>query len=106
MSTEQSTGYWQFYDDHVAVARFTPRGPESTDCEIFWLVHPDAVEGKDYKPEDVMALWDITIKEDIWIVENNHVGIKSGAYGPGRYSMSEWGPASFIKWYMGEVVKS
>jgi Rieske 2Fe-2S family protein len=105
VTTERSTGYWQAYDDHVAVARFTPRGPESTDCEIFWLVHPDAVEGKDYKPEDVMALWDITIKEDIWIVENNHVGIKSGAYSPGRYSRREGGPMRFIKWYMDEVVR-
>jgi Rieske 2Fe-2S family protein len=101
-----STGYWQAYDDHVAVARFTPRGPEFTDCEIFWLVHPDAVEGKDYEPKDVMALWDITIREDIWIVENNHLGIKSGAYGPGRYSKNEDGPSEFIAWYMNDVVKA
>ncbi len=50
-TTDYSTGYWQAYDDHVAVARFTPRGPEFTDSEIFWLVHPDAVAGKDYDPE-------------------------------------------------------
>jgi len=101
-----STGYWQAYDDHVAVARFTPRGPEFTDCEIFWLVHPDAVEGRDYVSENVMALWDITIREDIWIVENNHLGIKSGAYGPGRYSKNEIGPSDFITWYMTEVVQA
>ncbi|MEE9292071.1 MAG: SRPBCC family protein, partial [Acidobacteriota bacterium] len=105
-TTGYSTGYWQAYDDHVAVARFTPRGPELTDCEIFWLVHPDAVEGKDYKAERVMALWDITIKEDIWIVENNHLGVQSGAYGAGRYADNERGPANFIKWYMTEVVKA
>ena len=105
-TTGYSTGYWQAYDDHVAVARFTPRGPELTDCEIFWLVHPDAVEGKDYVAKDLMALWDITIREDIWIVENNHLGIKSGAYGPGRYATNENEPSDFINWYMKEVVQA
>jgi len=105
-TTGYSTGYWQAYDDHVAVARFTPRGPEFTDCEIFWLVHPDAVEGKDYVAKNLMALWDITIREDIWIVENNHLGVKSGAYRPGRYSKNEEYPSEFITWYMNEVVRS
>jgi phenylpropionate dioxygenase-like ring-hydroxylating dioxygenase large terminal subunit len=105
-TTGYSTGYWQAYDDHVAVARFTPRGPEFTDCEISWLVHPDAVAGRDYVAENVMALWDITIREDIWIVENNHLGIKSGAYGPGQYSKNEDGPSDFIAWYMSEVVQA
>jgi len=106
VTTDYSTGYWQAYDDHVAVARFTPRGPEFTDCEIFWLVHPDAVAGKDFDPAAVMALWDITIKEDIWIVENNHAGIKSGAYKAGRYSKDENSPSRFISWYMREVMKA
>jgi phenylpropionate dioxygenase-like ring-hydroxylating dioxygenase large terminal subunit len=105
VTTGQSTGYWQAYDDHVAVARFTPRGPELTDCEIFWLVHPDAVAGKDFDPEKVKALWHITIQEDIWIVENNHVGVKSGAYSAGRYSKDEGSPSSFVAWYMRDVVK-
>jgi len=105
-TTGWSTGYWQAYDDHVAVARFTPRDVARTDCEIFWLVHPDAVEGKDFKAERLMALWDITIQEDIWIVENNHLGVTSGAYSSGRYAGHEKYPADFIKWYMEKVVKS
>ena len=67
---------------------------------------PGAIEGKDYRPENVMALWDITIREDIWIVENNHLGVMSRAYGPGRYATHEDYPAGFIKWYMTEVVKA
>ena len=105
-TTSWSTGYWQAYDDYIAVARFTPRDVALTDCEIFWLVHPDAVEGKDYRADEVMALWDITIKEDIWIVENNHLGVTSRAYGPGRYASHEGYPADFVKWYMTEVVKA
>jgi phenylpropionate dioxygenase-like ring-hydroxylating dioxygenase large terminal subunit len=106
VDTYWSTGYWRSYDDYVAMARFTPRGPESTDAEIIWLVHPDAVEGKDYDPEKLMALWDITMREDAWLVENNHVGVKSGGYRAGHYSAREGWPSGFIDWYMNEVVKA
>jgi len=105
-TTAWSTGYWQAYDDHVAVARFTPRDVARTDCEILWLVNPRAVEGKDFDPDRLTALWDITIREDIWIVENNQLGLASGAYGPGRYAGREKYPADFIKWYMEKVVRS
>ncbi len=98
------TGYWQTYDDHIMVARFTPRGPELTDVEIFWLVHPDAVAGIDFDPEKLRELWDITIVEDAWIVENNHVGVKSKGYRSGRYSVHEVQPSFFAAWYMREIV--
>ena len=106
VTTAHSTGYWQCYDDHIAAARFTPRDVDRTDVEIIWLVHPDAVKGKDYDPDNVKALWHVTIQEDIWITDNNHAGIRSGAYTSGRYSGSESGPANFMKWYMSEVVKA
>ena len=105
-TTAESTGYWQCYDDHVAVARFTPRTENFTDCEIVWLVHPDAVEGRDYDPEHVKGLWHVTIQEDIWVTDNNHAGVESGAYGAGRYAMTEGGPSGFVSWYMNEVVKA
>jgi len=103
-TTAESTGCWQCYDDHVAVARFTPRTEKFTDCEIVWLVHPDAVEGRDYDPDNVKALWHVTIQEDIWITDNNHAGVESGAYTAGRYSAHEGGPSSFMNWYMKEIV--
>ncbi len=102
----QTTGFWQAYDDHVVVARFTPRTEKLTDCETVWLVHPDAVEGRDYDPDNVKALWYITLLEDIWITDNNHVGIESGAYAASRYSTFEGGPNGFVNWYMKEVVKA
>jgi Rieske 2Fe-2S family protein len=92
--------------DHITVARFTPRGPELTDVEIFWLVHPDAVAGVDFDPEKLRELWDITIIEDAWIVENNHVGIKSTGYRSGRYTMHETQPSYFATWYMKEIVNA
>ncbi len=62
--------------------------------------------GKDYDPEKLMALWDITMREDAWIVENNHVGIKSGGYRSGRYSVHESEPSEFAAWYMTDIVQA
>ncbi len=39
-----STAFMAAYEDHVAIARFTPRGVDRTDAEIFYLVAPDARE--------------------------------------------------------------
>lgn len=108
--TSWSTGYWAAYDDHVAVARFTPRGVASTDAEIIWLVNPTARAGTDYQVDRLTALWDITMREDKWIVENNHQGITcGGGYRSGRYATHEVGrvtPGAFIKWYMTEVMRA
>jgi len=99
--TGWDTAYWAAYDDYVAIARFTPRDVELSDCEILWLVHPDAQEGRDYDVEALIGLWHVTILEDIWIVENNHAGVRSGAYGAGRYAIHEGPPVRFARWYMG-----
>jgi phenylpropionate dioxygenase-like ring-hydroxylating dioxygenase large terminal subunit len=106
VTTGFSTAYMQVYDDHVAVARFTPRNVQLTDVEIFWMVRSDA-KPKDYDVPRMMALWDQTYREDRWIVENNHHGILSSRYaftGGQPYVVSEGGPSGFVKWYMSEVV--
>ena len=100
------TGNLQGYDDHIAMVRFTPRGVMMTDAEIVWLVHPEAEEGRDYDVEKLTALWDITMLEDKWIVENNHLGIQSGSYTPGSYAATERGPIRLVTWYMTEVLSA
>jgi phenylpropionate dioxygenase-like ring-hydroxylating dioxygenase large terminal subunit len=103
VSTSWSTGYLQCYDDHVAAVRFTPRGVNLTDAELFWLVRADA-KPKDYSVEKLKGLWEVTYLEDRWITENNHKGIESGHYSSGRYAAVETGPSRFVTWYMTEVV--
>ena len=101
-----STSWLKAYDDHVAVVRFTPRGPNSTDAELFWLVHPDAKEGKDYDVKRIQALWGDTYREDRWICENQQLGVLSDRYnfnGGQPYAAQEGGPASIAQWYMREV---
>ena len=98
------TSNLQCYDDHIAAVRFTPRGVMSTDAEIIWLVNAEAKEGKDYQVNRLTALWDTTMYEDKWIVENNHLGILSGRYRAGSYATTETGPSRLVKWYMSEVI--
>ena len=101
-STTWALGNIQCYDDYVAVVRHTPRDVGKTDVEILWLVNAEAKEGRDYRPERVMALWDVTEREDRWIVENQ-MGYLSSAYRTGRYALSE-GATRFLQSYMKEVV--
>lgn len=100
-----STSYWQAYDDYVVAARFTPRNETQIDCEIVWLVHPDAVAGKDFDVDNLKALWETTFREDIWLCENQHLGIMSGSYKPGEYFECEGNVAMIARWYMTEVAK-
>ena len=107
MTTGLSTGYWQAYDDYVVVMRFTPRGPELIDCDVLWLIHPDAVEGKDFEAANLMALWETTFREDIYLVENQHRGVRSGGYRSGSLSTSvESNVADFGVWYMNTVAQA
>lgn len=103
-STTWALGNIQCYDDYVAVVRHTPRDVGMTDVEILWLVNATAKEGRDYKPERVMALWDLTEREDRWIVENQ-MGYLSSGYRVGRYALSE-GATRFMQSYMKEAVGS
>ena len=104
-TTGFSTSFFASYDDHIAVARFTPRDIAMTDVEIFWLVKGDAKD-EEVDVERMMELWDVTYREDRWIVENNQHGIQNSRYnytGGQPYARREGGPAGFIKWYMTEV---
>ena len=100
-STTWALGNIQCYDDYIAVVRHTPRDVNMTDVEILWLVNAEAKEGRDYKPDRVMALWDITEREDRWIVENQ-MGYLSSAYKTGRYARNE-GASGFLRTYMRDV---
>ncbi len=64
------------------------------------LVHPDAEEGKDYTPDQVMKVWNTTLLEDKTITENNQLGVKSAVYRPGDLSKMETRINEFGRWYM------
>lgn len=89
--------------DHVIVNRFTPLAVDRTLQEMLWLVHPDAVEGRDYDVEELSWLWRVTTDQDLGIIEDNQRGVSSRVYEPGPYSQAEPGPDRFVRWYLGRV---
>ena len=66
-------------DDYVFSYRFTPRGVRHTDVEMVFLVHPDAVEGKDYDVEHMVGLWHNTLREDRWVLTQGIANISTSA---------------------------
>jgi Rieske 2Fe-2S family protein len=95
--------YWQCSSDHAVTFRFTPLGPQKTLQEQCWLVHPDAVAGRDYTVDELTWLWKATTDEDVRIIEHNQRGVNSSAYAPGPYSTVENGVDTFVNWYLAQL---
>ena len=76
-------------NDYAFLTRFTPMSPLETELELTWLVHENAVEGRDYDVDKVCWLWKTTADQDKTICENNQRGILSSRYEPGPYSTTE-----------------
>ncbi|MWB76897.1 Rieske 2Fe-2S domain-containing protein [Pseudooceanicola sp. 216_PA32_1] len=94
------TTWNHFLPDHSLVFRVTPVGPRQTQVTTKWLVHKDAVEGRDYDLKRLIEVWTATNDEDRRVVEDNQMGIDSPAYTPGPYSSKqESGVIQFVNWY-------
>src|SRR3569833_166071 len=68
------------HPDYVMVHRLSPQSPERTVIDCDWLFHPDAVAGPGYNPDDAVAFWDMTNKQDWHVCELSQQGISSRAY--------------------------
>ena len=91
------------YADHGLVYRFIPRSVDRTEMEVLWLVHADAVEGRDYDLARLTWLWQVTSVEDKQIIERNQEGVNSRYYEPGRYSLQESYANHFVEWYLADL---
>lgn len=86
--------------DYVFFFNAQPIGPRETLVEAKWLVHKDAVEGVDYRLDDLIALWNTTNLQDKELAENNQAGVESLGYTPGPYSPdAETLVRRFVDWY-------
>ncbi|TWH25290.1 MULTISPECIES: aromatic ring-hydroxylating dioxygenase subunit alpha [unclassified Aminobacter] len=86
--------------DHAVTFRVLPISATETAVTTKWLVHKDAVEGIDYRLDELIHVWTETNDQDRRIVEDNARGIQSPAYQPGPYSqIHEGGVIQFINWY-------
>lgn len=95
--------YFLVYSDHIVGYVFTPIDEGNCQCEIYWLVRGDAVEGKDYDRDALMWLWDVTIYADETIIVNNWKGVKSKYYQPGPFSGMEGPEQRFVNWLLQEL---
>lgn len=86
--------------DYVTLIEIKPRGVDSTDVILTWLVDEKA------EPENIDAIawmWDVTTVQDKRIVEENAAGVRSSAYRPGPYTPLETQTDWFVRTYLGEV---
>ncbi len=95
--------YFLVYSDHAVGYVFTPVEGNTCQCEIYWLVRGDAVEGKDYDVDELMWLWDVTTEADKRIIVDNWKGVNSRYYKPGPFSEMEHDEQQFVDWVLHEL---
>ena len=101
------TTWNHFLPDHTTLFRVTPISPTQTEVTTKWLVHKDAVEGRDYDLKRLTEVWTMTNDEDRRVVEDNQQGVNSPAYSPGPYSPThEAGVLGFVDWYCAALERS
>ena len=85
----QPNSWHHFCCDHVVTFSLTPVAADKTLLRTSWLVHEDAVEGVDYDPDHLAALWRTTNTQDGHFSTINHKGISTDGYRPGPYAVEE-----------------
>lgn len=92
--------FLSLHPDYVMAHRLWPHAPDRTQIVCEWLFHPDASAATGFDPEDAVAFWDMTNREDWRICELGQAGISSRKYGPGPYSPRESLPAAWDREYL------
>ena len=93
------------HPDYVMVHQVWPQSPGRTLIQCDWYFHPEAAGVTDpgYNPEDAIAFWDMTNKQDWHVCELSQQGIASRVYRPGPYSPRESIPAAWDREYLRHV---
>ena len=94
--------FWQHAsDDHAVATRLSPIDATTTQVDVSWFVHKDAIEDRDYTLAALLPFWQRTSEQDWEICEANQFGVTSPAYTPGPYSTTrETNVQHFINWYL------
>ena len=101
----QPNSWHHFCCDHVVSFSLTPIAAGKTLLRTSWLVHEDAVEGVDYDPDHLAALWRATNTQDGHFSSINHQGIANDGYAQGPYAVEEKLVEAFKDFYV-EASKS
>lgn len=96
-----------FLSDDMLLFRVLPISATETEVTTTWLVHKDAVEGRDYDLNRLTEIWIANNDEDRRVVEENQIGINSLAYEPGPYSAKqESGVVQFVDWCVNKLISA
>ena len=90
------------HPDYVMFHTLWPIDERHTRILCDWLFHPDSLNNPKFDPEDGIAFWDMTNRQDWHICEQSQRGVESRSYVPGPYSARECLSAQFDR----EVVRS
>ena len=96
----QPNSWHHFCCDHVVTFSLTPISASQTLLQTTWLVHEDAVEGVDYDPDRIAALWRTTNDQDGRFSQLNHLGIANEGYRQGPYAVEEKLVEAFKDFYV------
>ena len=77
------------HPDYVMFHTLWPLGVDRTRIFCSWLFHPATLGDPTFDPDDGVAFWDMTNKQDWHICEQSQLGVRSRAYVPGPYSKRE-----------------
>jgi Rieske 2Fe-2S family protein len=88
------------HPDYVNYYMLTPVAPDLTIVESEWMFHPLNDGDSRFNPNDAIAFWDVTNKQDWDICERSQLGISSRKYEPGPYSPRESISAAWDRAYL------
>ena len=95
----QPNAWFHVMSDHAATFSVLPVAPDRTLVRTTWLVHADAVEGRDYDLDALTTVWRRTNDQDRVYVARAHRGVSDPDYRPGPYLPSEYQVDAFCGWY-------
>lgn len=91
--------------DHAVSTRLLPAGMHQTQVRVTWLVDEHAVEGRDYRLEDIMPFWQLTSEQDWTLCEAAQKGVSGSHYVPGPFSTyKEYNVDAFVRWCLQQLV--
>jgi Rieske 2Fe-2S family protein len=95
----QPNAWFHFLSDHVLTFATLPLSRTSTLVRSTWLVHADALEGRDYDLANLTGVWNATNAQDAAFVAETQIGVASPAYRPGPLGANEYMVNMFHSWY-------
>jgi Rieske 2Fe-2S family protein len=90
--------------DHAVSTRVLPAGIHRTAVRVTWLVDEKAIEGRDYRLDDIMPFWQLTSEQDWALCAMAQKGVNSSRYVPGPFSIyKEYNVDAFVRWCLQQL---